>query len=369
MKTCKTYLLCALFSLLAVSQASAQSVVGAWSGGDTTKEGSGVLVFFANGSFYYIENVAKAEAPSGFPGYERGTYTWNAATGAFTLNVLQDLNGNTGIGVANGLAGMTAAISGDTLAINAPGAGSLVGTRVTGTSPIVGAWSLGNAAIADSSVVIVFLSNGVYFLAQDGDSSPVTGDPSGHDGIEHGTYAWNPTTGVLTSSRTPAPYVDTNGEWGLSNPSSSQPFTFNVSADGLTLTGHEGSDSFSLARVGAAAAPTDFTPVAGLWANANELGTGYTLEFKHGVLVVAIYAYTSAGAAQWYLASGPVTANVFTATLDKYTGGQCISCPFTRSPGPPTGNDGTMTITFTSSTSAIVNLPGGRVTTISPFQF
>ena len=127
--------------------------------------------------------------------------------------------------------------------------------------------------------------------------------------------------------------------------------------------------NFAGATGSVAAAPSAFTPVAGLWANANELGTGYTLEFKHGVLVVAIYAYTSAGAAQWYLASGPVTANVFTATLDKYTGGQCISCPFTRSPGPPTGNDGTMTITFTSSTSAIVNLPGGRVTTISPFQF
>jgi hypothetical protein len=126
--------------------------------------------------------------------------------------------------------------------------------------------------------------------------------------------------------------------------------------------------NFAGATGSVAAAPIAFTPVAGLWANANELGTGYTLEFKHGVLVVAIYAYQATGAAQWYLASGPVTANVFTATLDKYTGGQCISCPFT-SQGATTQNDGTMTITFTSSTSATVNLPGGRVTTIAPFQF
>ena len=65
MKICKTYLLCALFSLLAVAQASAQSIVGAWSGSDTetTKEGAAVFVFLANGSFYYIENVAKSEAP------------------------------------------------------------------------------------------------------------------------------------------------------------------------------------------------------------------------------------------------------------------------------------------------------------------
>jgi hypothetical protein len=105
-----------------------------------------------------------------------------------------------------------------------------------------------------------------------------------------------------------------------------------------------------------------------LWANTNELGTGHTLDFKHGILVVAIYAYLGTGPAQWYLASGPVTNNVFTATLDRYTGGQCISCPFTGQP-MLAGNDGTITITFTSSASATVRLPGGRMTTIAPFAF
>ena len=114
--------------------------------------------------------------------------------------------------------------------------------------------------------------------------------------------------------------------------------------------------------------PGTITPVDGLWANANELGTGYTLGFKHGVLVVAIYAYQTGGPAQWYLASGPVVNNVFTATLDKYVGGQCISCTFTGQP-MLIGNDGIITITFASSTSATVNLPGGRVTQIAPFRF
>ena len=109
-------------------------------------------------------------------------------------------------------------------------------------------------------------------------------------------------------------------------------------------------------------------PQSGLWANTNELGTGYTLDFKHGVLVVAIYAYTSAGAAQWYLASGPVAGTTFTATLDRYVAGQCIFCAFTGQP-TLTGNDGTITINFSSSTSATVFLPGGRVTQIQPFQF
>jgi len=53
-----------------------------------------------------------------------------------------------------------------------------------------------------------------------------------------------------------------------------------------------------------------------------------------------------------------VTNNVFTATLDRYTGGQCISCAY-KAP-MLAGNDGTITITLTSSTTANVDLPGGR---------
>ena len=49
---------------------------------------------------------------------------------------------------------------------------------------------------------------------------------------------------------------------------------------------------------------------------------------------------------------------MFTATLDKYTGGQCISCAY-KAPALA-GNDGTITITFTSPTTATVDLPGGR---------
>jgi hypothetical protein len=116
------------------------------------------------------------------------------------------------------------------------------------------------------------------------------------------------------------------------------------------------------------AASAAFSPVPGIWANPNEDGTGYALDYHNGVLVLAIYSYQAGGPAQWYLAAGPVVANVFTATLDRYTGGQCISCPFT---GRPTlaGNDGSITVRFTSSTSATVNLPNGRVTQISPFVF
>jgi hypothetical protein len=71
-----------------------------------------------------------------------------------------------------------------------------------------------------------------------------------------------------------------------------------------------------------------------------------------------VYSYLGDGSSQWYLAAAPITNNVFTATLDKYTGGQCISCAY-KAPSL-SGNDGTITITFTSATTATADLPGGR---------
>jgi hypothetical protein len=106
------------------------------------------------------------------------------------------------------------------------------------------------------------------------------------------------------------------------------------------------------------AATAAITPVAGVWWNKSEPGSGLGLDYKDGTLIVEVYSYLGDGSSQWYLAAGALTNNVFTATLDKYTGGQCISCAYKA----PTlsGNDGTITITFSSPTTAIADLPGGR---------
>ena len=384
MKIAKAFLLCTLLSLLAVAQASAQSIVGAWSFDDidTTKEGAAVVVFLANGSFYYIENVAKSEAPGGFPGYERGTYAWNPATSAITLNVLQDLNGDTGAGGLNGRTDLKFSISGNTGTFTIPGGdGPAVTTRVTGASPIVGGWSFGNAALANDSVVLVFLPNGVYFMAEDGDSSPVTGDPSGHDGIEIGTYAWNPTTGLLTSSQTPAPYVDTNGQWGLSH--SSGPRTMNVSADGLTLVAHVGTDSFSLARVGAAASTKPDLNQHGLtgsWYEPATSGQGFAVEVfpdqlpGQGQAFVSWFTYdTVSGGAErqrWYTLQGPVATGQPNASLTIYqnTGGNFNAPPATNAQAVgmatlslDTCSSGQLSYAFTDGTGRADTIPLTRL--------
>ena len=278
---------------------------------------------------------------------ERGTYTWNPATGAFTVTTLQDLNGDTG------LSDLQRACRRHVHRLGRHGdghrtrEGTITVTRVTGASPIVGAWSVGNPAVANDSGVVVFLPNGVYFEAEDGDSTPATGDPSGHDGIEHGTYAWNPTTGIMTSSRAPAPYVDTNGECGLSHTGTQ--LTVHVSADGLTLTGTTGpNESFSLARVGAASTPSATNPdlnqhgLTGSWYEAATSGQGVEVEVfpdpssGTGSTFVSWFTYdTVIGGAErqrWYTAQGPVVTGQPNASLTIYqnTGGNFNAPPVTN---------------------------------------
>jgi hypothetical protein len=110
------------------------------------------------------------------------------------------------------------------------------------------------------------------------------------------------------------------------------------------------------------------TPVVGLWWNPSESGSGYNIDVKHGVLVMTFYSYKPTGAQEWYITSGPIVNGGFTGTLDRYVGGQCISCAYG---GLPTsaGNAGVVTINFTSPISATMLLPGGRVTNIQPEAF
>jgi hypothetical protein len=124
----------------------------------------------------------------------------------------------------------------------------------------------------------------------------------------------------------------------------------------------------AVAQPGGGAPPLAFTPVTGLWWNPNESGTGYNIQVQRGMLVATMYSYTSSGDPVWYLAVGPLTnaggGVAATGTLDKYRSGQCASCMYQRP--SLVGNDGGMTITFTSPTTATVQLPGGRVTQIEP---
>ena len=124
----------------------------------------------------------------------------------------------------------------------------------------------------------------------------------------------------------------------------------------------------AVSQPGGGAAPIAFTPVTGLWWNPNESGRGFNIQVQRGTLVMTTFSYSAVGDPVWYLTVGPLTnagsGVMATGILDKFRGGQCATCLYQKPASM--GNDGGITINFTSPTAATVQLPGGRVTQIQP---
>lgn len=99
------------------------------------------------GTVFQIQNARASDAPHATSGFERGTYAWNPASGAFSVATIQHLNGDAGLSGLNTTAGITATVAGNVATLTIPGQGTASVTRVTGGSPIVGAWFLGNPAL------------------------------------------------------------------------------------------------------------------------------------------------------------------------------------------------------------------------------
>ena len=183
------------FSLAAPLAANASGIVGGWYG--TTGVGlGGVFTFLSNGT-YYSASDADAMWPVDM---ERGTYNWNAATGALNMTSIVDMDSPPGP-----LSPINAQVSGNTMTTNTP-FGTLT-RAVDPNSPIVGSWHVG-APDNSSGVVVTFLSNGYYFEADDGDHN---GSSTSQKGVDIGTYSWDSLTGAFSATK----LVDSNGSWGI----------------------------------------------------------------------------------------------------------------------------------------------------------
>lgn len=117
-------------------------------------------------------------------------------------------------------------------------------THLKGQFAIWGSWATSTSP--GEARVITFLSDGTFLLVDDVNPA-VAG---GTDGMEKGTYRWNPVTNVLTYNVT----VNTDGTGGLSNPSPAQipPYTFVIDASGNSAVLHLGPnpiDEIHLSRV------------------------------------------------------------------------------------------------------------------------
>jgi hypothetical protein len=114
-----------------------------------------------------------------------------------------------------------------------------------------------------------------------------------------------------------------------------------------------------------------FQPQNGGWVVTSELngkpGRGFGLDTQNGTLVFQVYAYDSMGQALFYLASGPLTNNNFSAPLMRYQGGRYLgSGPLV---GSEVGSVGNVRIRFTTGTTGFITFPGEPEVAISRFNF
>ena len=110
----------------------------------------------------------------------------------------------------------------------------------------------------------------------------------------------------------------------------------------------------------AKAAADNFRGNGWWWGGASQSGTGFFIEAQGDIAFVTFFMYDDAGKAIWYSASGVLTSltggsYAFSGDLLSFRGGQAAS---SNTPSAPTSQAaGRLSITFSSATTATVQLP------------
>lgn len=108
------------------------------------------------------------------------------------------------------------------------------------------------------------------------------------------------------------------------------------------------------------------TPERGWWWNPQEPGWGLSIEAQRDAVLIATFIYDETGTPIWYSGTGELDDSTVTAPLLRFDGGQCIGCPY-QAPST-TGGPGSVTIEFTSPSTATLTWSGKSIT-IERFNF
>lgn len=108
-------------------------------------------------------------------------------------------------------------------------------------------------------------------------------------------------------------------------------------------------------------------PESGIWHNAQEPGRGYFMEFKNNFAAVTGYMYDNSGNPVWYLANQNMANSTLLQTnWNLYANGQAIGGVYRA---PTASGAGSMSIQFTSRSTAIMTFPNGTQTSLTRFRF
>jgi Astacin (Peptidase family M12A) len=108
------------------------------------------------------------------------------------------------------------------------------------------------------------------------------------------------------------------------------------------------------------------TPNTGWWWNKAESGRGFFVERRGSTLFMAGYLYEPDGRPSWFIASGPITGNVFTGRATTSKNGQTLEGTYV--PAQVAADLGPVTLTFTDASNATMSWPGGT-TPLTSFVF
>jgi uncharacterized repeat protein (TIGR02543 family) len=114
-----------------------------------------------------------------------------------------------------------------------------------------------------------------------------------------------------------------------------------------------------------------FTPQTGFWYNPAEAGRGFVIEVhSDNNLFIGGFMYAANGNAIWY-ASGPAAmadGTTYTGTWQQFGNGQTLTGAY-QPPTIPNNDVGTITLVFTSATTATLTLPTGTQIPLQRFPF
>lgn len=114
-----------------------------------------------------------------------------------------------------------------------------------------------------------------------------------------------------------------------------------------------------------------FAPQTGTWIMTSEVngkpGRGLAIDVQDNTLVMQMYAYDASGSATFYMTSGTLANDRYSAPLNKYRGGRYLGSGDLS--GKEDGSAGTVSMRFVSGTKGFITLPGEAEKEISRFNF
>lgn len=125
---------------------------------------------------------------------------------------------------------------------------------------------------------------------------------------------------------------------------------------------------FDIVGGGVAAGPAAGSPETGWYWNSGENGRGWFVEVQNSTLFLSGFMYDARGQPTWYTSQGAMTTtSLYSGTLNLSAGGKAIGG--TNQAPTSSTSQGTVTVQFPTTTTAILTLPGGGTVALTRYSF